>query len=67
MGSVDVTPALLAGTFVTPTLAHGKSTTVVITIHGSAANGCLQEEDDVLADYGSNSETAAALITNVAS
>lgn len=66
VGSVDVTPALLAGTFVTPTLAHGKSVTVVITVHGTAINGCLQEEDDILADYATNGETAAALITNVA-
>jgi hypothetical protein len=66
VGSVAVPPALLAGTFVTPTLAHGKFTTVVITVHGSAANGCLQEEDDVLADFGTNGESAAALITNVA-
>ena len=51
---------------VTPTLAHGKFTTVVITVRGSSANGCLQEEDDVLADFGTNGQTAAALITHVA-
>lgn len=66
VGSVDVTTALLAGTFVTPVLAHAKSTTVTVTVHGTSANGCLLEEDDMLADYGSNGESAAALITNVA-
>ncbi|MDT4937422.1 MAG: hypothetical protein QOG80_1093 [Pseudonocardiales bacterium] len=67
VGSVNVTSLLLAGTFTTPLLAHGKSTALTISIRsGNPAAGCMLEEDDVLADSGTNGQTVAGLITNLA-